>query len=132
MELSKVFTIYLLTVVLILWLLLYKINVQKATTPLPFFSNIGTGQDNSKGMILIYNSIPKTGSTGVWRVIYTLESKNSFNVEYVNVSSKNRVFSFINKFKFKFAKNVSLWYSPRPTLFHENFHFVNFCSMGFR
>ena len=121
MELSKVFTIYLLTVVLILWLLLYKINVQKATTPLHFFSNIGTGQDNSKGMILIYNSIPKTGSTGVWRVIHTLESKNSFHVEYVNVSSKNRVFSFMNKFKFKFAKNVSLWYSLVLLYFMEIF-----------
>lgn len=79
MELRKVYTIYLLTVVIILWLLLHKSNVQRAIPPLPFSSNNGTGQNNSKGMILIYNSIPKTGSTGVWEVIYTLQSKNSFN-----------------------------------------------------
>ena len=38
----------------------------------------------------------------------------------------------MNKFKFKFTRNVSPWCSSHPTLFHGNFHFVNFFSMGFR
>ena len=132
MELRKVYIIYLLTVVIILWLLLHKSNVRRAIPPLPFSSNNGTGQNNSKGVILICNSIPKTGSTGVWEVIYTLKSKNSFNAKYIHVSSRNRKFSFMNKFKFEFGMNVSLWNSSQPTPFHGNFHFVNFFSMGFR
>ena len=117
---------------MVLWLLLHKSNVHRATPPLLKFSNSGTSVKSSKGVALIYNSIPKTASTRVYKVMHVLKSKNSFNVQYVNVSSKNRGLSFMNKFKFKFTRNVSLWCSSHPTLFHGNFNFVNFFSMGVR
>ena len=131
-DLSKRSACYLLVVILVLWLLLHRTNVRRTIIPVPLISNDGTGADSSKGVILIYNHIPKTGSTRVLTVTRTLGTKNEFNVKFVNVSFDNRVFSFMNEFKFRFARNVSHWYNFHPVLFQGTFHFISFSSVGFR
>ena len=60
---------------MVLWLLLHKSNVHRATPPLPNFSNSGTSVKSRKGVTLMYNSIPKTASTCVWKVICDLKAK---------------------------------------------------------
>ena len=130
MHISKKNACYILIVIIFLWLLLHISKVSRTTISVPFLSNTETGADSNKGVILIYNRVPKTGSTSLMSVLYALHMGNEFNLAYVNVSTKNHIFSFMNKFRF--ARNISLWYSFHPALFHGHFPYINFSPMGFR
>lgn len=75
-------------------------------------------------MILIYNRVPKTGSTSFVGVAYDLCKQNDFRVLHINVSANMQVMSLENQFKF--AHNVSNWNKLKPAFYHGHMAYLDF------
>jgi len=87
-------------------------------------------KEREDGLLILYNRIPKTGSTSFMSVLYKLHHQNQFALTFVNVSSSNHRFTFIDQYKF--ARNITYWYSFKPALFHGHFPFMNFRQLGMK
>ncbi|KAI5633002.1 sulfotransferase family domain-containing protein [Phthorimaea operculella] len=79
-------------------------------------------------LVVIYNRVPKTGSTSFVGVAYDLCKKNRFKVLHINVTANQHVLSVSNQYKF--AKNVTLWQEIKPALYHGHMAFLNFERLG--
>lgn len=84
-----------------------------------------TSDDN---VVVIYNRVPKTGSTSFIGVAYDLCKKNKFHVLHVNVTANNHVLSMNNQYNF--ARNVTEWSAMKPAIYHGHFAFVDFAKFG--
>jgi len=108
----------------ILWLLfLMKLPQVKEDPPVHV-------KEREDGLLIVYNRIRKTGSTSFINVLYNLHHQNQFALTYVTVSSSNTRFTFIDQYKF--ARNITYWYSFKPALFHGHFPFINFRQLGMK
>ncbi|CAG9862781.1 unnamed protein product [Phyllotreta striolata] len=79
-------------------------------------------------LILIYNRVPKTGSTSFVGVAYDLCKKNKFHVLHVNISANSHTITLDNQLKF--VQNVTNWNSMKPALYHGHFAFIDFSKFG--
>lgn len=52
---------------------------------------------HSRNLIVIYNRIPKTGSTSFINVAYDLCKKNSFNVIHLNITKNSHFLSLADQ-----------------------------------
>lgn len=75
-------------------------------------------------LVVIYNRVPKTGSTSFVGIAYDLCKKNNFHVLHVNITSNNHVLSLSNQHKF--VQNISRWDAMKPALYHGHFAFLDF------
>jgi len=87
-------------------------------------------KEREDGLLIIYNRIPKTGSTSFMSVLYKLHHQNKFALTFVKVSTSNNRFTFIDQYKF--ARNITRWYSFKPALFHGHFPYMNFGQLGMK
>lgn len=76
--------------------------------------------------VIVYNRIPKTGSTSFIKVVNKLYKKNRFSSLYLNISSK--AMRLVDEAWI--VKNISLWKEIRPVLFHGHFGFPSFARFG--
>lgn len=79
-----------------------------------------TGDDT----VIIYNRVPKTGSTSFVGVAYDLCKKNNFKVLHINITANRHIMSLNNQYKF--AQNVTKWHEIKPALYHGHMAFLNF------
>lgn len=79
-------------------------------------------------LVVIYNRVPKTGSTSFVGIAYDLCKKNNFHVLHVNITSNNHVLSLSNQHKF--VQNISRWDAMKPALYHGHFAFLDFSRFG--
>lgn len=79
---------------------------------------------NDDNLVVIYNRVPKTGSTSFVGVAYDLCKKNQFHVLHINVTANNHVLSLNNQVHF--VNNVTNWNFIKPALYHGHFAFVDF------
>lgn len=75
-------------------------------------------------LVVIYNRVPKTGSTSFVGVAYDLCKKNHFKVLHINITANMHVMSLSNQYKF--AQNVTRWQELKPALYHGHMAFLNF------
>lgn len=87
-----------------------------------FFSKTVLNEDDD--MVVIYNRVPKTGSTSFVGVAYDLCKKNHFKVLHINITANMHVMSLSNQYKF--AQNVTRWQEVKPALYHGHMAFLNF------
>ncbi|CAD5234414.1 unnamed protein product [Bursaphelenchus xylophilus] len=81
--------------------------------------------------IVVYNRIPKTGSTTFTNAIgYDLFKKNGFNVIHVNITKNMNTLSAADQADF--VRNVSDWNARKPALYHGHMAFLNFNRFGRR
>ncbi|XP_045117074.1 heparan sulfate 2-O-sulfotransferase 1-like isoform X2 [Portunus trituberculatus] len=88
---------------------------------------------NNKGLdldslVVIYNRIPKTGSTSFIGLAYDLCSKNKFSVINVNTTKKNPTLSLTDQMRFVY--NVSNWEEKKPAIYHGHLGYLDFHRFG--
>ena len=76
--------------------------------------------------MIIYNRIPKTGSTSFIKVVNQLYKENQFSSLYINISGKSMRLND----EAWIVKNISHWKEIRPVIFHGHFGFPNFAKFG--
>nr|CAG4640969.1 EOG090X088H [Eulimnadia texana] len=78
--------------------------------------------------IVIYNRVPKTGSTSFVGLAYDLCGKNKFNVLHINVTKNSHVLSPADQLRF--VNNVTNWTEKLPALYHGHLSFLDFANLG--
>ncbi|XP_041968559.1 heparin sulfate O-sulfotransferase [Aricia agestis] len=85
-------------------------------------------QKDDENLVVIYNRVPKTGSTSFVGIAYDLCKKNHFKVLHINITANMHVMSLSNQYKF--AQNVTRWDEVKPALYHGHMAFLNFDRLG--
>jgi len=75
-------------------------------------------------LVVIYNRVPKTGSTSFAGVAYDLCIKNKFNVLHINITKNFHVMSLADQMRF--ANNVTNWHAKKPAFYHGHFAYIEF------
>jgi heparan sulfate 2-O-sulfotransferase HS2ST1 len=79
-------------------------------------------------IVVVYNRVPKTGSTSFIGVAYDLCKKNQFHVLHVNITANNHILSLNNQHNF--VHNVTNWDIMKPAVYHGHFAFIDFTKFG--
>ncbi|XP_050425785.1 heparin sulfate O-sulfotransferase isoform X2 [Adelges cooleyi] len=79
-------------------------------------------------VIVIYNRVPKTGSTSFVNIAYDLYKKNNFHVLHVNITGNAHVLSISEQLRF--IRNTTRWLGRKPALYHGHFGFIDFQKYG--
>ncbi|XP_066251409.1 heparin sulfate O-sulfotransferase [Euwallacea similis] len=82
----------------------------------------------SENIVVLYNRVPKTGSTSFVGVAYDLCKKSQYHVLHVNVTGNGHVLSLNNQIKF--VSNVTEWDAIKPALYHGHFAYIDFNKFG--
>ncbi|KAK6619295.1 Heparin sulfate O-sulfotransferase [Polyplax serrata] len=78
----------------------------------------------SEDIVVIYNRVPKTGSTSFVNIAYELCKKNHFKVLHINVTGNFHLLSMKNQIKF--VHNITEWDAMKPALYHGHMAFIDF------
>uniref|UniRef100_UPI00358FD20F heparan sulfate 2-O-sulfotransferase 1 isoform X2 n=1 Tax=Myxine glutinosa TaxID=7769 RepID=UPI00358FD20F len=78
--------------------------------------------------IVLYNRVPKTGSTSFTNIAYDLCARNKYHVLHINTSKNNPVMSLQDQARF--VKNVTLWKERKPGFYHGHLAFMDFSKFG--
>jgi len=79
----------------------------------------GNNEDN---VLLIYNKIPKTGSTSFVHFTQHLSEENGFKMVLLNISHPHSMTLSDRQY---FAKNISTWQEMFPAIYHGHFAYVD-------
>lgn len=93
---------------------------QRSRSPSVSSADGGSNED----LVVIYNRVPKTGSTSFVGVAYDLCKANAFKVLHINITANMHVMTLNNQYHF--AQNVSNWSAVKPALYHGHMAFLNF------
>jgi len=77
---------------------------------------------SNPAQIVIYNRVPKTGSTSLMNVLYELYSVNRFRVVQLHVTQFKHILTVGDQISF--SKNISNW-SSTPTVYHGHFAYFS-------
>jgi len=84
--------------------------------------NQAPSSSNPSQPIVIYNRVPKTGSTSMMNVVYELFSKNRFRVVQLHVTQYKHMLTLADQIHF--SRNISGW-SNTPTFYHGHFAYFD-------
>lgn len=77
-----------------------------------------------ENLVVIYNRIPKTGSTSFINLAYDLCKKNKFHVLHINITANMHVLSLQNQVDF--VRNITHWNEMKPALYHGHMAYLDF------
>ncbi|MCL4119971.1 UNVERIFIED_CONTAM: hypothetical protein GTU68_010791 [Idotea baltica] len=84
--------------------------------------------ENESNQIIIYNRVPKTGSTSFIGLGYSLCSKNKINVIHINTTKNIPTLSLTDQVRF--VQNVSFWNEKKPAIYHGHIAYIEFKRFG--
>lgn len=91
------------------------------------------GQDtnffNDDEQLIIYNRVPKTGSTSFAGIAYDLCNRNSFHVLHVNTTKNVHTLSIPDQIRL--IQNITEWGEKKPAIYHGHFFYIDFDKLGF-
>ncbi|XP_071154448.1 heparan sulfate 2-O-sulfotransferase 1-like isoform X1 [Mytilus edulis] len=79
-------------------------------------------------LVIIYNRVPKTGSTSFAGIAYDLCFRNKFHVLHVNTTKNIHVLPLSDQVRF--VQNVTRWNSMKPAMYHGHLAFLDFSKFG--
>ncbi|XP_030228280.1 heparan sulfate 2-O-sulfotransferase 1 [Gadus morhua] len=79
-------------------------------------------------VVVIYNRVPKTGSTSFTNIAYDLCGRNGFHVLHINTSKNNPVLSLQDQVRF--VHNVTSWSEMKPAFYHGHVVYLDFSKYG--
>ncbi|XP_015112398.1 heparin sulfate O-sulfotransferase [Diachasma alloeum] len=82
----------------------------------------------SNDVVVIYNRVPKTGSTSFVGVVYDICKQNKFHTLHINVTNNMHTLTLPNQVQF--VNNVTQWDSMKPAFYHGHMAFLNFNKFG--
>ncbi|KAI6198257.1 Heparin sulfate O-sulfotransferase [Aphelenchoides fujianensis] len=89
-----------------------------------------TGRFRLARDVVLYNRIPKTGSTTFTNAVaYDLYRLNGFHALHINTTKNNFLLNVVDQAEF--VRNVSFWTAVRPAFYHGHLAFVDFNKFGF-
>jgi len=86
-----------------------------------------SGKEKRESPILIYNRVPKTGSTSLMNVAYELYSQNQFRVVQIRVTQYKHILTLSDQMSL--VSNMSGW-SNTPSLYHGHFAYFPLSRLG--
>ncbi|XP_041368747.1 heparan sulfate 2-O-sulfotransferase 1-like [Gigantopelta aegis] len=117
-----------------------RIKLEKAVTKLQLdnmditrrhlsFANVqDIVEPNDDDTVVIYNRVPKTGSTSFAGIAYELCQKNKFHVLHINITKNARTLSLSDQMRF--VTNITSWNEKKPALYHGHLAYIDFSSFG--
>jgi len=102
------------------------IDVSRRRVPASFAQDFPDNLNDD--LVVIYNRVPKTGSTSFAGIAYELCVQNKFNVLHLNVTRNNHVLSISDQMRF--ANNVTSWTAKKPALYHGHVAYLEFSRFG--
>jgi len=96
----------------------------ESLTPDQHASSATDDFDFEEHLVVLYNRVPKTGSTSFVNIAYDLCKPNKFHVLHINVTANMHVLSLPNQIQF--VRNVSRWHEMKPALYHGHMAFLDF------
>ncbi|XP_022106316.1 heparan sulfate 2-O-sulfotransferase 1-like [Acanthaster planci] len=87
-----------------------------------------SNKPNTDDFVVIYNRVPKTGSTSFTGIAYDLCHTNKFNVLHINTTRNMHTMSVADQMKF--VSNVTSWTAKKPAFYHGHLAFIDFGSFG--
>ncbi|XP_045116974.1 heparan sulfate 2-O-sulfotransferase 1-like [Portunus trituberculatus] len=79
-------------------------------------------------LVVIYNRVPKTGSTSFIGLAYDLCARNKFNVIHLNTTKNTPTLSLTDQMRFVY--NVSNWLEKKPGIYHGHLAYLDFSRFG--
>lgn len=83
---------------------------------------------NPKELLVIYNRIPKTGSTSLAGIAYDLCNINNFHAIHLNITKNSHIMSLADQTRF--VENITNWHSKKPAFYHGHMAFLDFKRFG--
>lgn len=95
-------------------------------------SNIGSSEGHSfmdeESSVVLYNRVPKTGSTTFTNFVYDSSKKNSIYVLHINTTKNSHIMSLRDQYKL--IQNITDWQKFRPVFFHGHMAYLDFKRFG--
>ncbi|RUS69100.1 hypothetical protein EGW08_023137 [Elysia chlorotica] len=84
--------------------------------------------DLGENTVIIYNRVPKTGSTSLAGVLYDLCTVNRYHVIHLNTSRNQRTLGLADQMRF--ITNITNWDTKKPAIYHGHLAFIDFSRFG--
>ncbi|GFO15814.1 heparan sulfate 2-o-sulfotransferase 1-like [Plakobranchus ocellatus] len=85
-------------------------------------------KDIDDDIVIIYNRVPKTGSTSFAGVAYELCTINKYHVIHLNISKSSRTLGLADQRRF--INNITNWEEKKPAIYHGHLAFIDFSRFG--
>ncbi|XP_012262589.2 heparin sulfate O-sulfotransferase [Athalia rosae] len=85
-------------------------------------------QPDFEDVVVIYNRVPKTGSTSFVGIVYDLCKQNKYHSLHINVTNNMHTLTLLNQVKF--VNNITRWDAMKPAFYHGHIAFLNFAKFG--
>ena len=120
---ASLITIATIIIIIIIIIVIISVVISETSTQFSYLQDSTMNDD----LVVIFNRVPKTGSTSFMKVVYKLIKANKFSSLYVNISIKRPMTLLGESW---LIRNISRWKEVRPVIFHGHFPFVNFVKYG--
>ncbi|XP_033227654.1 heparin sulfate O-sulfotransferase-like [Belonocnema kinseyi] len=100
----------------------------KSKKDIAFDSKIYNKALQQDDIVLMYNRVPKTGSTSFVGVVYDLCKRNKFHTLHINITNNMHTLMLVNQVNF--VRNITLWDDIKPAFYHGHMAYLNFEKFG--
>lgn len=79
---------------------------------------------DDENAVVLYNRVPKTGSTTFTNFVYDLSKRNNIYVVHINTTKNSHIMSLQDQYRL--VQNITDWKEFRPVIFHGHMAYLDF------